>query len=37
MTGLDGTPMPAFNDDLKADEAWDLVHYLRTMQVDVKP
>jgi cytochrome c oxidase cbb3-type subunit 2 len=21
MTGLDGTPMPAFNDDLKADEA----------------
>ena len=32
MTGLDGTPMPAYRDDLKPDEAWDLVHYLRTLQ-----
>ncbi len=33
MTGLDGTPMPSFADDLKPDQAWDLVHYLRTLQV----
>ena len=34
MTGLDGTPMPSFLEDLKPEEAWDLVHYLRTLQVD---
>ena len=33
MTGLDGTPMPSFADVIKPDEAWDLVHYLRTLQV----
>ncbi len=32
MTGLDGTPMPSFMDNLKPDEAWDLVMYLRTLQ-----
>jgi len=32
MTGLDGTPMPSFADDLKPGEAWDLVHFLRTLQ-----
>jgi cytochrome c oxidase cbb3-type subunit 2 len=32
MTGLDGTPMPSFADVVKPDEAWDLVHYLRTLQ-----
>jgi mono/diheme cytochrome c family protein len=32
MTGLDGTPMPSFADQLKPNEAWDLVHYLRTLQ-----
>lgn len=32
MTGLDGTPMPSFSDNLKPDEAWDLVFYLRTLQ-----
>jgi mono/diheme cytochrome c family protein len=36
MTGLDGTPMPSFKDNLPADEAWDLVHYLRTLQMRVK-
>ncbi len=36
MTGLDGTPMPSFHDNLQADEAWDLVHYLRTLQEKVK-
>jgi cytochrome c oxidase cbb3-type subunit 2 len=32
MTGLDGTPMPSFADNLKPDQAWDLVHFLRTLQ-----
>ncbi len=32
MTGLDGTPMPSFADQLKPEEAWDLVHFLRTLQ-----
>jgi cytochrome c oxidase cbb3-type subunit 2 len=33
MTGLDGTPMPSFADNIKPEDAWDLVHYLRTLQV----
>src|SRR6195256_3222029 len=36
MTGLDGTPMPSFADVVKPDEAWDLVRYLRTLQVNHK-
>ena len=36
MTGLDGTPMPSFADVVKPDEAWDLVHFLRTLQVSHK-
>jgi cytochrome c553 len=32
MTGLDGTPMPSFIDNVKPDEAWNLVFYLRTLQ-----
>jgi cytochrome c oxidase cbb3-type subunit 2 len=36
MTGLDGTSMPSFADVLKPNEAWDLVHYLRTLQVSHK-
>ena len=32
MTGLDGTPMPSFADSLKPQDAWDLVHFLRTLQ-----
>jgi len=35
-TGLDGTPMPSFADVIKPDEAWDLVHYLRTLQIMLK-
>jgi mono/diheme cytochrome c family protein len=31
MTGLDGTPMPSFADNIKPDEAWDLVFYLRSL------
>ncbi len=36
MTGVDGTPMPSFADVIKPEEAWDLVHYLRTLQVNNK-
>lgn len=32
MTGLDGTPMPSFADNINSTEAWDLVHFLRTLQ-----
>jgi mono/diheme cytochrome c family protein len=32
MTGLDGTPMPSFADNIKPDEAWDLVFYLRALE-----
>jgi cytochrome c oxidase cbb3-type subunit 2 len=35
MTGLDGSPMPSFADQMKPEEAWDLVHYLRTLMVHV--
>jgi mono/diheme cytochrome c family protein len=36
LTGVDGTPMPSFGDVVKPEEAWDLVHYLRTLQVRYK-
>ncbi len=36
MTGVDGTPMPSFADVVKPAEAWDLVHYLRTLQIENK-
>src|SRR5271168_4546810 len=36
MTGLDGTPMPSFADVIKPNDAWDLVHFLRTLQVTHK-
>jgi cytochrome c oxidase cbb3-type subunit 2 len=36
MTGLDGTPMPSFADVIKPEDAWDLVHFLRTLQVSHK-
>jgi mono/diheme cytochrome c family protein len=32
MTGLDGSPMPSFADNVTPDQAWDLVFYLRTLQ-----
>ena len=32
MTGLDGTPMPSFADNINPEQAWDLVFYLRTLQ-----
>jgi mono/diheme cytochrome c family protein len=36
ITGLDGTPMPSFADVVKPEDAWDLVHFLRTLQVTHK-
>ena len=36
MTGLDGTPMPSFADVIKPEDAWNLVHFLRTMQLSLK-
>jgi mono/diheme cytochrome c family protein len=33
MTGLDGTPMPSFAEVIQPNDAWDLVHFLRTLQV----
>ena len=37
MTGLDGTPMPSFADNFKGDDAWHLVHFLRTLQQEERP
>jgi mono/diheme cytochrome c family protein len=34
MTGVDGTPMPSFADTISQNDAWDLVHFLRTLQVN---
>jgi len=34
MTGVDGTPMPSFADTISPNDAWDLVHFLRTLQVN---
>lgn len=34
MTGLDGSPMPSFSDNVTPDQAWALVMYLRTLQPD---
>jgi mono/diheme cytochrome c family protein len=36
MTGVDGTPMPSFADNIQPSEAWDLVHFLRTLQQSKK-
>lgn len=33
MTGVDGTPMPSFADVIQPSDAWDLAHFLRTLQV----
>jgi mono/diheme cytochrome c family protein len=33
MTGVDGTPMPSFAEVIQPNDAWDLVHFLRTLQV----
>ena len=36
MTGLDGTPMPSYAGGLTPDQAWDIVHYIRTLRANPK-
>ena len=36
MTGLDGTPMPSSSSALTPAQTWDLVHYLRALQINAK-
>jgi len=31
MTGLSGSPMPSFADSLTPADAWNLVHFLRSL------
>ncbi|HXC61793.1 MAG TPA: cytochrome c, partial [Nitrospiria bacterium] len=33
MTGVGGSPMPAFQGTLKPDEVWDIVHYEQSLRV----
>jgi cytochrome c oxidase cbb3-type subunit I/II len=32
MTGLTGSPMPSYDEQLKPQDAWNLVHYLQTLR-----
>jgi mono/diheme cytochrome c family protein len=34
MTGLDATPVPSFADVVPPNDGWDLVHFLRSLQVN---
>ncbi len=36
MTGMDGTPMVSYADKLAPEDAWDLVHFVRTLQTKRK-
>jgi cytochrome c oxidase cbb3-type subunit 2 len=36
MTGLNGTPMPSYADSMSPAQAWDLVHYIKTL-VNTEP
>jgi mono/diheme cytochrome c family protein len=33
LTGMSGTPMPSFADTVTPEDAWHLVHFLKTLQV----
>jgi mono/diheme cytochrome c family protein len=33
VTGMDGTPMPAFRDQIKGDDRWALVDYVRSLRI----
>ncbi|HWE23484.1 MAG TPA: c-type cytochrome [Myxococcales bacterium] len=33
LTGMNGTPMPTFADTISAQDAWHLVHFLKTLRV----
>lgn len=34
LTGLNGTPMPSFADTVSPEDAWHLVHFLKTLRVE---
>jgi len=34
LTGLNGTPMPSFADTVTPEDAWHLVHFLKTLRVE---
>ncbi len=34
MTGIGGTPMPAFEGNLTPEEIWDMVHFVQSLRVD---
>ncbi len=34
ITGIGGTPMPVFEEHLKPEEIWDIVHHLQSLRVD---
>ena len=36
MTGVGGTPMPAFADVFKPDQIWDIVHFEESLHVDAE-
>ena len=36
MNDLDGAPMPSFADVIKPEDAWEMVHFLRTLQYNNK-
>ena len=36
-TGLNGTPMPSFAEDLNEEETWNVVHYIRSLAQDTEP
>ena len=33
LTGMNGTPMPSFADTVTPEDAWHLVHFLKSLQV----
>jgi mono/diheme cytochrome c family protein len=37
VTGMDGTPMPAFRDQVQGDDRWALVDYVRSLRVPAAP
>ncbi|MBI12421.1 MAG: hypothetical protein CL934_05425, partial [Deltaproteobacteria bacterium] len=36
-TGLNGTPMPSFAEDLSEEETWNVVHYIRSLAQGTEP
>jgi cytochrome c oxidase cbb3-type subunit I/II len=36
MTGVGGTPMPPFQAQLKAEEVWDMVHYVQSLREEAQ-